>query len=69
METVGGFLLIGAGLIGLLCANLPGDAYASLRDTVVGPHALHLDLSGEQLVWLHAQHSTGLAAGHFLHCE
>lgn len=29
----------------------------------------HLDLSGEQLVWLHAQHSTGLAAGHFLHCE
>ncbi|WP_019143558.1 Na+/H+ antiporter NhaA [Aeromicrobium massiliense] len=44
-ETVGGFLLIGAGLLGLVCANVLGDAYESLRDTVVGPHALHLDLT------------------------
>ena len=43
-ETVGGMLLIGAALLALLAANL-GDDYAALRDTVIGPSALHLDLS------------------------
>jgi NhaA family Na+:H+ antiporter len=45
-ETVGGALLLGAAVIALIWANTPWqDAYASLRDLVVGPHALHLDLS------------------------
>lgn len=43
-ETVGGFLLIGAALLGLMAANI-GGTYASIRDTVVGPASLHLDLS------------------------
>ena len=43
-ETIGGALLIGAAAIALVAANA-GDAYAELRDTVVGPEALHLDLS------------------------
>ena len=43
-ETIGGALLIGAAVVALLAANI-GDAYADLRDTVVGPSALHLDLS------------------------
>ena len=43
-ETIGGALLIGATVIALVAANV-GDAYAELRDTVVGPSALHLDLS------------------------
>lgn len=43
-ETIGGALLIGAATIALVAANV-GDAYADLRDTVVGPEALHLDLS------------------------
>jgi NhaA family Na+:H+ antiporter len=43
-ETIGGALLIGAAVIALVAANV-GDAYADLRDTVVGPEALHLDLS------------------------
>jgi NhaA family Na+:H+ antiporter len=43
-ETIGGALLIGAAVIALVAANL-GDGYADLRDTVVGPSALHLDLS------------------------
>lgn len=43
-ETIGGALLIGAAAIALVAANT-GDGYAELRDTVVGPHALHLDLS------------------------
>ncbi|MET0931924.1 MAG: Na+/H+ antiporter NhaA [Aeromicrobium sp.] len=43
-ETTGGVLLIVAALAALLAANL-GDGYARLRDTVVGPASLHLDLS------------------------
>ena len=43
-ETIGGALLIGAAVLALVAANV-GDAYADLRDTVVGPHALHLDLT------------------------
>lgn len=45
-ETVGGALLVVAALIALVWANSPaGDSYASLRDTTVGPSALHLDLT------------------------
>ena len=43
-ETIGGILLIVAALVALVMANV-GDAYADVRDTVVGPAALHLDLS------------------------
>lgn len=43
-ETIGGALLIVAALAALIAANVT-DGYASLRDTVVGPSALHLDLS------------------------
>ncbi len=45
-ETTGGLLLIVAAGIALVWANSPWrDAYFTLRDTVVGPDALHLDLS------------------------
>ncbi len=45
-ETVGGALLLVATVVALAWANSPwGGAYAALRDTVVGPAALHLDLS------------------------
>lgn len=45
-ETVGGLLLVGAAVIALVWANTPwASAYEGLRDTVVGPAALHLDLS------------------------
>lgn len=45
-EATGGLLLIGAAAIALVWANTPWrDSYTGLRDTVVGPHALHLDLS------------------------
>ncbi|MET0449735.1 MAG: Na+/H+ antiporter NhaA [Aeromicrobium sp.] len=43
-ETIGGGLLIGAAIAALVAANV-GDGYATLRDTVVGPSALRLDLS------------------------
>lgn len=43
-ETIGGVLLIVAAVLALIAANV-GDGYAELRDTVVGPSALHLDLS------------------------
>lgn len=43
-ETVGGMLLIVAAVAALIAANV-GDGYAALRDTVIGPSALHLDLS------------------------
>lgn len=43
-ETVGGVLLLIATVAALLAANL-GDAYGDLRETVVGPASLHLDLS------------------------
>jgi NhaA family Na+:H+ antiporter len=44
-ETVGGVLLIVAGVVAVVWANAGASSYAGLRDTVVGPHALHLDLS------------------------
>ncbi|TXR51805.1 Na+/H+ antiporter NhaA [Quadrisphaera setariae] len=45
-ETVGGVLLITGALLALVWANTPwAPAYEGLRDTVVGPSALHLDLS------------------------
>ena len=43
-ETLGGVLLIVAAALALVAANL-GDTYADVRDTVVGPSALHLDLT------------------------
>ena len=45
-ETVGGALLLLGAAVALVWANSPwSDAYVSLRDTTVGPAALHLDLS------------------------
>lgn len=45
-ETTGGILLMSAALVAIVWANTPfADSYFTLRDTVVGPHALHLDLS------------------------
>jgi NhaA family Na+:H+ antiporter len=45
-ETVGGALLLLAAAVALVWANSPwGGAYETLRDTEVGPAALHLDLS------------------------
>jgi NhaA family Na+:H+ antiporter len=45
-ETVGGALLLAAAAVALVWANSPwGAAYEALRDTEVGPAALHLDLS------------------------
>jgi NhaA family Na+:H+ antiporter len=45
-ETVGGALLLAAAAIALVWANSPwGGAYEGLRDTRVGPAALHLDLT------------------------
>jgi NhaA family Na+:H+ antiporter len=43
-ETIGGALLIVAAVAALAAANV-GDTYADVRDTVVGPSALHLDLT------------------------
>ncbi len=43
-ETIGGILLIVAATLALIAANV-GDGYADLRDSVIGPSALHLDLS------------------------
>ncbi|MEI4270223.1 Na+/H+ antiporter NhaA [Klenkia sp. LSe6-5] len=45
-ETVGGVLLIIGAAVALVWANTPwADFYEGLRDTVVGPASLHLDLS------------------------
>jgi Na+:H+ antiporter, NhaA family len=45
-ETVGGVLLIAAATIALVWANSPAaDSYFALRDTTIGPSALHLDLT------------------------
>ncbi|WP_432519241.1 Na+/H+ antiporter NhaA [Kineococcus sp. SYSU DK006] len=45
-ETVGGALLLLGTLIALVWANSPwADAYTGLRDTAIGPHALHLHLT------------------------
>lgn len=43
-ETFGGVLLIIAAVLALVAANTT-DAYADIRDTVIGPASLHLDLS------------------------
>lgn len=48
-ETVGGMVLLAATAVALVWANSPlGGSYAALRDTVVGPAALHLDLTVAQ---------------------
>ena len=44
-ETVGGALLLLASAVALVWANVAGTSYAELRDTVVGPESLHLDLT------------------------
>ena len=45
-ETVGGALLITFAVLGLLWANSPWRAsYDTVKNTVVGPHLWHLDLS------------------------
>jgi NhaA family Na+:H+ antiporter len=45
-ETIGGLILLGATAAALVVANGPlADAYVALRDTEIGPAALHLHLS------------------------
>ena len=45
-ETVGGALLLVAAAAALALSNSPWHAaYTGLRDTTIGPHALHLDLT------------------------
>jgi NhaA family Na+:H+ antiporter len=45
-ETVGGGLLLLAAVLALVWANSPWhETYAAVRDTTIGPAALHLDLS------------------------
>ncbi len=45
-ETVGGVIVLAAGLLALVWANSPlAASYFDLRDLRVGPEALHLDLS------------------------
>lgn len=45
-ETTGGILLLVGTVVALVWANSPWrEAYAGMRDVVVGPAALHLDLS------------------------
>lgn len=45
-ETTGGLLLIFGALVAVVAANTPAvHRYESLRDTRVGPHVLHLDLT------------------------
>jgi NhaA family Na+:H+ antiporter len=46
-ETIGGGIMLAATVLALLLANLPatGPAYRQVRDTVFGPHVLHLDLT------------------------
>ncbi|MDQ1630536.1 MAG: Na+:H+ antiporter, NhaA family [Frankiaceae bacterium] len=45
-ETIGGLLLLVGSLVALVWSNSPWSAaYQDLRDTTVGPGALHLDLS------------------------
>ena len=44
-ERAGGILLLIGTVVAILWVNSPWDgAYNTLKDTVVGPHALHLDL-------------------------
>lgn len=44
-ERVGGTLLLAGTVVALLWANIWPDAYETVSDTVVGPAALHLDLT------------------------
>ena len=45
-ETVGGALLLAATVVALVWANSPwSQSYAAVRDAVLGPAALHLDLT------------------------
>jgi Na+:H+ antiporter, NhaA family len=45
-ETVGGVVLLAAAAVALVWANSPwSGAYQAMRETVVGPSALHLDLT------------------------
>ncbi|MCT2582486.1 Na+/H+ antiporter NhaA [Actinophytocola gossypii] len=45
-ETVGGVILLAAAAIALIAANGPwADIYHSVRETTIGPSALHLDLT------------------------
>ena len=44
-ERVGGALLLAGTVVALLWANIWPDAYETVSETVVGPAALHLDLS------------------------
>ncbi|GAA3815816.1 Na+/H+ antiporter NhaA [Cellulomonas soli] len=44
-ERTGGILLLAGALAALVWANVAGDSYVAVRDTVVGPAALHLDLT------------------------
>jgi Na+:H+ antiporter, NhaA family len=45
-ETVGGVVLLGAAAVALIWANSPwSNAYQAMRGVVVGPSALHLDLT------------------------
>ena len=45
-ETIGGALLLVAAVVALVWANSPwADSYTALRDTRVGPSAVHLDLT------------------------
>jgi len=45
-ETTGGLLLLGAAVIAVVLANSPWSGwYETISDTVVGPAALHLDLT------------------------
>jgi NhaA family Na+:H+ antiporter len=45
-ETLGGLLLVVATVLALIWSNSPwSDSYTSLRDTAIGPAALHLDLT------------------------
>ena len=45
-ETAGGLLLMVGAAVAIVWANSPwSDAYASLRDTRIGPASLHLDLT------------------------
>lgn len=45
-ELIGGIIIIVAAALGIIAANSPlADAYFALRDTRIGPEALHLNLS------------------------
>jgi NhaA family Na+:H+ antiporter len=48
-ETVGGALLLGAAIAGILIANSAfADSYDDLKNFVIGPEALHLNLTLEE---------------------